>query len=454
MGRALITRREWLAASALFTSLGVLSQSGDALALGRIPPVGKLALSLPWPVAAIDPHDLFDPAAALFGHALFDQLFAVEASGDPYPTLAAEAPLLEGANAVVRLREGLVTAKGRRLDARDALFSLQRARRGAALAWWGDLPAPALHPKNPLALVFATTDGLRLARTLSSPVFALVPRGFDPTRPDGTGAMAAETSAAHLVLRRNPNAARGASFLEEVTVEQAPDLLASLRSFEGNLTDVGWLGSGLHAPRPGAAPFDLGSAAWIILQTGAEAGPWAAPGVAQRLLDGLEPGRLQRFGLGPLPTPTGTAEWGGKPCDLLVGEGSAYLEELARTLSSLLSRAGHAVNAKTLPAGEISRRRAAGAYSLLLGVVRPFAPTGVSTLVALGAASDTSSALELVHRPPRLATFAPRVLARTLKLGVLGELRVTGAHARGVYLAKNPTGDGWDLGASYRVSPG
>jgi peptide/nickel transport system substrate-binding protein len=166
-------------------------------------------------------------------------------------------------------------------------FSLERARRGGALAWWGDLPAPTPVPKDPMALAFATTDGLELARTLSSPLFALVPRGFDPRSPDGTGAMFAEVRGPRLLLRRNPNAARGASFLEEIAVDQAPDLLASPRSFEGNLTDIGWLSSGLHVPRPGSADFDLGRIAWIVLQSGAEAGPWGAPGVAQRLLDGL-----------------------------------------------------------------------------------------------------------------------------------------------------------------------
>ena len=199
-------------------------------------------------------------------------------------------------------------------------------------------------------------------------------------------------------------------------------------------------------------PFDLGSVAFIVLQTGAEAGAWGAPGVAQRLLDGIEPGRLERFGLGPLPAPTGNAEWGGKSCDLLVSEGSAYLEDLARTLSSLLSRGGPVVTPKTLPGPELAKRRTTGAYSLSLGIVRPFAPTGIATLVALAAASDSASALELVRRPPQLTSFAPRILARTLKLGVVGELRVTGAHAPNVYLAKNPTGAGWDSGGSYRIS--
>jgi peptide/nickel transport system substrate-binding protein len=462
-----LTRRGWLVGAASSLALGALAWKRDLLALGRIPQSGKLAVALPWPVGSIDPHDQFDPAAALFGACLFDQLFSLEASGEPYPTLAADAPATQGARTIVRLREGLVTAKGRKLDARDLSFSLERARRGGALAWWGDLPTPSLVPKDPLALAFATTDGLRVARTLSSPFFALVPRGFEPKTPDGTGAMAAETSGARLVLRRNPNAARGASFLDEVTVEQTPDLLASLRSFEGNLTDIGWLGSGLHATRPGSAPFDFGSVAWIVLQTGAEAGTWGAPGVAQRLLDGLDPGRMQRFGLGPLPPPTSPgAEWGGKPCELLVLEGSAYLEELARTLSSILSRPSHEVTVKTVPAPELARRRTAGAFSLLLGIVRPLggalgggpqaAPsntTGAATLVSLTAAADPASGLEVMRRPPKLTSFAPRLVTRTLKLGVLGELRVTGAHAPDVHLARHPTGEGWDFGSSYRASP-
>jgi peptide/nickel transport system substrate-binding protein len=266
--------------------------------------------------------------------------------------------------------------------------------------------------------------------------------------------MAAETSGTRLVLRRNPSAARGASFLDEVTIDQAPDLLASLRSFEGNVTDVGWLSSGLHAPRPGSAPFDLGSVAWIVLQTGSEAGPWGAPGIAQRLLDGLDPGRLQRFGLGPLPPPTSAAaEWGGKPCELLVVEGSAYLEELARTLSSMLSRPSHEVTVKTVPAPELGRRRASGAFSLLLGIVRPLGASAAASLVSLAAAADPASGVEVMRRPPRLASFAPRVVTRTLKLGVLGDLRVTGAHAPDVHLARSPSGDGWDLASSYRAPP-
>jgi peptide/nickel transport system substrate-binding protein len=50
-----------------------------------------------------------------------------------------------------------------------------------------------------------------------------------------------------------------------------------------------------------------------------------------------------------------------------------------------------------------------------------------------------------------MATFDPRLVTRTLTLGVLGELRVVGAHAPDLYLARNQIGEGWDLGGSYRL---
>jgi peptide/nickel transport system substrate-binding protein len=422
-----------------------------AAALGRIPVEGRITMALPWPLDRIDPHDATDPGAALFGHALFDELYAMDAAGDPFPTLAADAPIIEASRTVIRLREGLMTARGERLEARDALFSLQRARKSAAAAWWGDLPVPALHPKDRLALVFATPDATRIARTLSSPCFALVPRGFDPGRPDGTGAMFAEPGSSRLVLRRNPRAARGPSFLDEIMIDQAADLSSSLRSFEGKLTDLGWLGSGLHGPRPGAQSFDMGSVAWIVLQTGAEAGPWSGPGVAQRLLDGMAPERFQRFGLGTMPTPSGSAEWGGRPCELLVREGSAFMGELGRTVSFLLSQPGHEVTLRAAPAAEMAHRRAAGTFSLMLGIVRPFSAAALGSHIALAAAADAKNALELMRRPPRLGHFEPRLVTRTLTLGVLGELRVMGAHAPDVHLARNQAMEGWDLGATYRA---
>jgi peptide/nickel transport system substrate-binding protein len=422
-------------------------------ALGRIPTSGRVRFALPWPLERLDPHDLFDPIAALFAHAICDTVFALDASGDPYPTLAAEAPLAEGGKTIVRLRQGLVSARGRPIVGRDLLFSIQRAQKGRAL--FGDLPPPTLHAKDPLAIVFATPDTTRIARAFTSPLLALVPRSFAPEHPDGTGAMRADFAATRLTLARNPRAARGPSFLDEIVVDQARDLSASLRALEGDAADLGWLGASLHTRRADAVAFDAGAMGWIVLLGGTEAGAWGAPGAIQRLVDDLPAERFQHLGLGlpARPGPPGTqAQWGGNPCDLFFEQGAAHLEEVARTLTSLISRPGHEVTPKPLASAELVRRRASRSFSLLMTVVRPLGPPGPATLVALTAAVDEAAAVDAVKSPPRLTSFAPNLLARTLRLGVLGELRVTGAHAPDVHIARNA--EGWDLASTYRALPG
>lgn len=87
----------------------------------------------------------------------------------------------------------------------------------------------------------------------------------------------------------------------------------------------------------------------------------------------------------------------------------------------------------------------------MLHVVRPLGPTGLATLAALTTAVDPRAALDIVRRPPRLSSFEPRSLTRTLRLGVIGELRIAGAHSVEVRLAKAASGEGWDLGASHRL---
>jgi len=442
-------RRDLLLGMAATLASGWLG--APAFALGRIPVGGRLAISLPWPLASIDPADLCDPTAALFAHAIADPVYALDAANEPYPALALDYPQLAGQTTKVKLRPGLVSARGKALDARDLVFTLERARRMGGAPRLLDLPTPTVDRHDPLVANFATTDREQVVRALALPTTALVPRGFSPTQPDGTGAMRAEPGTDRLVLVRNPNAARGASFLDDVVVQRAPDLSASLRAFEANSTDVGWLGAGLHAPRPQAVPFDFGKAGWIVLQTGSEAGAWGAPGVAQRLVEALPSERLQHLGLGPLPVPRGEAVWGGPPGPLLYEEGSAQLAEIARTLASILSRPGHELLPEPLSRAELQRKRQSGTFLAMLHVVRPLGPSGLASLVALTAAVDSRAALDVVRRPPRLSSFEPRSLTRMLRLGVVGELRVTGAHAAELRLARAASGDGWDLGASHRL---
>jgi peptide/nickel transport system substrate-binding protein len=442
------SRRTWLAAAFGATASMALGIEEEAFAMGRTPVGGKLSLRVPWSLASMDPHDLRDPAAALFSHAVFDPLYAVDASNNPYASLATAMPQREGAGTVVRLREGLRTARGTALDARDVIFSIDRARARGGAALWTDLPKPAAHPGERLAITFGAADPFKLARALASPLFALVPRGFSASSPDGTGAFKAEIKGGKLTLTRNANAARGAAFLESVEVESAPDLKASLRQFEAERDDVGWLGMGLFGGRKNAVKFDCGVLAWIVLVTGSDAGAAGGAGAAQKLVNALPAERLGHLGLGALPAASGSAAWTGPKTELVVDESAPHLVEIANTLAPILSNPGHEVTALAVSRAEVAKRR--GKAALLLDIVRPLGPGSTSTLLALASADDPARAADLVRHPPKTVPASARGAAALLKVGVIGEVRASGGAAPDVSLVKNAVHDGWDLGASYR----
>lgn len=441
------SRRAWLAGTAGAIASIALG-APEARALGRTPVGGKLAFRVPWSLASIDPHDLRDPAAALFAHAIFDPLFAVDATGAPYPTLATTLPQREGAGTVVRLREGLRTARGTALDARDVIFSIDRARARGGAAPWTDLPKPAAHPGERLAVVFGAADPIKLAKALASPLFALVPRSFSATSPDGTGAFRADLKGGKLSLARSANAARGGSFLDAIEVESAADLKASLRQFEAERDDLGWLGMGLFGGRKGAVKFDCGALAWVVLVTGTDAGSGGGIGAAQRLASALPAERLGHLGLGALPAATGSAAWTGPKTDLVVDEDATHLVEIATTLAPILSNPGHEVTAAPLPRAEVAKRR--GKAALMLDVVRPLGPGPLGTLLALASAEGAARAAEIARRPPKSPATSARALSASLQVGVVGEVRASGGVVPDVTLAKNTVSDGWDLGASFR----
>ena len=446
-----LSRRAWLAAALGTAAAAALGERG-AEAMGRTPVGGKLRLRVPWSLASMDPHELRDPAAALFGHAVFDPLFTVDGSNVPYPSLATAMPSREGVGTVVRLRDGLRTARQKALDAKDVIFSVERAKARGGAALWAELPKPAAHPSEKLAVVFGSADPTKLARALASPLFALVPRGFSASLPDGTGPFKASISGSKLSLTRNALAARGASFLDSVEVESAADLKASLRQFEAETDDVGWLGTGLFGGRKGAAKFDCGVLAWVVLVTGTDAGSAGGIGAAQRLVNALPAERLGHLGLGTLPAATGSPLWTGPKTDLVVDETAPHLVEIANTLAPILSSPGHEVTATPVARAEAAKRR--GKAALMLDVVRPLGPGALHALVSLASAEDASRAADLVKHPPKSPASTARGHGASLKVGVLGEVRASGGVVPDVVLAKSAFYDGWDLGASYRKKGG
>ncbi|WP_394823686.1 ABC transporter substrate-binding protein [Pendulispora albinea] len=440
-----IGRRTMMAGAG--ASLAMLG-GGRLFARGRLPTGGRLALRVPWPVSTVDPHRVDDVAAAIFGEALFDTLYARDEAGNIVPSLAEGDPEPDKDGLRVRVRAGIVSAYGKPIDAREVVNSLRRARSNSGGGWLADSPFPTRIDQ--LTVRFATKDPLKLTQTLSSPLVAIVPLSFTPERPDGTGPFRAERRGDTLALLRNPRAARGPALLDEIIVRAAPDLAGSLRAFESGADDIGWLGSGLHEPRPGAKSFDLGPVAWAILRSGREGAAWDTPGLTQRIADGIPHSRLSYLGLGAAWSPEREEGWGGPASELLVREDAPWLVELARAVSATLSRPGHDLTVRPISAAELATRRAQRSFALAVDVTRPVAPGALGALVGLAAADRPASAVDIVRHPPRLGNVSPRTLTRTMRVGILGEVRIFGSRVADLALASSTRGPGWDLGLATR----
>jgi peptide/nickel transport system substrate-binding protein len=438
-----VRRRQLLAGLASAAALAALPRAARASA--RTPYGGRLVLHAPWPLAAMDPHRSDDATAAFFGSAVFDTLYARDADGAIVASLADGDPFLEGASLRVVLRPDLRFASGARLDARAAAASIARARARDAGAWLAEVPAPKVDRG---ALLFALRDARKLVRALASPMVAMVPPRFAPDRPDGTGPFRAELGAAGLLLTRSATAASGPAFLDAVEVRRATDLATSLRAFESGADDVGWLGSFLHEPRAGARSFDAGAVGWAVLRTGRDLGAADAPGTAQSLADGVPHAALASLVVGP-PWEQSGSGWTGPPVELVVRDDSPWLVELARALAAALSSPGHEVRAAPAPAADFASRRTSRGYALMLDVARTAGPGPLGALVGLATADDPTAAAALVRHPPR-AELPVRTLTRTMRLGVVGEMRLQGGRAPDVVLPPSPAG-GVSWGDAFRA---
>lgn len=409
---------------------------------------GRVALRLPWPIGPIDPHRIDDPLAAVFGEALFDTLYAQTSDGQIVPALAETEPEPDGANLRVKLRSGLRTAKERPFGTKDAAASLARARASGGRGWLADIPAPR---DDGRALVFSTKDASRLMRALASPIVAMVPSGFNPESPDGTGPFRHGVRDGALLLTRNRLAARGPAFLDEITARAAPNVSASLLAFEGGSDDIGWFERGLHSVRAGSSRFDFGAVGWAVLFTGRDANDWDGPGIAQSIADGIPYSRVANLHLGAAWPETSVQGWGGPPVTLIVRDDAPWLVDVANAIAATITRPSHEVTVKPVPAAELASRRASRMFGLALDVVRNVAPGSVGAMVALASADNQTRAQEIMQHPPKLGDVAARTLTRTLRAGVIGEVRVVGGRVNDLVLVPSGTGFGFDLGASFRL---
>ena len=432
-----MTRAGRLSRRAFLTGVTASAVAG---ALSRVPYGGRAVFKIPWPLGTLDPHDLYDPTAMLFATAVADPLYGVDASGRAYPALAAALPEPAAGGMRVRLREGLRTASGAVLKRDDVIWSLRRARRLGARGLLGAYGEAKPDPSAQAALLIPDADAA-VALALASPLASILSRRSTPTAPDGTGAFRAVLSRGRLELRRNLHAARGPALLEAIDVESVPDIAAGLRAFEAGDSDIGWLGAGLHRPRPDAAALSGPSVALVVLRTGLDAGTWAAPGIAQQLADAVPADAVVQLGVFKRPNATESTRWGGPPSELFVSSDCPQLSEVASVVASRLSQPGHLLTVRKLPRPTLDELRHSRRFALLLDMVSRARTSELVDPFVLLAAADP----RLASRPPRLTDSDVRKVTRTLTLGVVGDLVIKGAHARDL-------SGGWDLGGLWRKS--
>ena len=427
--QASLSRRALLATSAY---------SAASFALGRTPYGGRLRLAVPWPIASLDPAALGDGFAALFASAAFEPVYGLDGSGNPYPALAETLPTKLDAGSKVTLRPGLKTAAGRALGGADVVATLARARSRGAIGLLGEIENPSVDAKDPLAVVFPHSAPDAVARVLSSPLLALVPRNFSPLAPDGCGAFKVELSRGRALFTRNPNAARGASFLDAIEVASANDLAELLRGFEANQTDIGWFGTGLYRAVKDAVAFETPRYAFAVLMAGKAVGAWGAPGTLQALLDAVPAQQLAHLGVRGLPArANGSATWSGPATTIAVLANAPQLLAIARALVGTLSAPGHELTVVEKTSEELLGLQSSRQFGLLLDAVR--APTAAARDLEL--ALRTAASPEAAKRAPHTATQSPRELGRQLQLGVIGDLSMWGAR-RATFVGV----EAWQLG--------
>jgi peptide/nickel transport system substrate-binding protein len=413
--------------------------------MGRLPRGGKLAFRLPLATGAIDPHDLFDPLAAVVGRAIADTLYDRDAKGRYFAALADGMPKSDGGETVVRLRPGLRTANGTAIGAREVVASIRRSK--AIATGVIDLDA-ATDRTDPLLLRFGSTNASDVTRILASPLTAIMPP-FLATAPDGTGAFRAFPSGRELRLERNPRACRGAAFLDEVRVRAAADLSESLTAFDSGSDDLGWLGTGLHGGRPGTRRFAFGIVGWVVLCTGNHAGTFGTPGSAQQLANAVPVERLA-LGLGARADLKAGSNWLGDPSPLHFPDDTPHLAAVARAVATQLSTPGHELTATGVARAAFRRMRASGDYTLAVDFVRDPDIGPSSALIAMATADRPSLGRDMARHPPKIGSGQHlHHLTTTLRVGILGSLAVHGGVV-GVQLVPARGDRGFELGSCFR----
>lgn len=439
--RAGASRREVLGALGAGFGIAGLALASSARALGRIPYGGEVQSSLPWDLSAVDPHDLNDPLAAFLAPLLFEPLFATDAHGVVYPTLASAQPSQEGDVTRVSLRP-LHWANGKVVTAKQVAWSLERSRQRGAKALLAG--AGQFQASSDTVVSVTGISPEQLSRALASPLTALLSQQATAKDTLGLGPFRGQLTGERAVLTRNPYATRGQPFLERISLRRAPSLGDALRDFEAHENNLGWFGRGLHEPRPDSRLVDSGHAGWVVLHAGQQSGRWARPGAVASLVSTIPQPSLERFGLLPSASLRPSEPYSGGPCTLLVRRDAPYLVELATTLAAILGGHSALVTVLTVSPQELTQLKRTRQFGFLLDQVRVLGPSPEQHQLSLLTEAG------LPYKPPRLppgttSANVPTLLGPSLSLAVVGVLHLIWATLPQLDLAGGNLASAWQV---------
>lgn len=176
---------------------------------------------------------------------LYDPLVWMDADGTPQLVLAKEVtPNADGTEWTITIQPGVTTHSGKPFTSADVLFSFQRILDnkfpGAFLLGPIDMKSSAAVDDTTLKVRFSKPFGV-LRDNLSFPYFYMVPRGFDPAKPDGTGPFKHQsfTPGVESTFVRNDNYWQsGLPHLDSIVTQNITDESSQVSAFQSGQVDI------------------------------------------------------------------------------------------------------------------------------------------------------------------------------------------------------------------------
>jgi peptide/nickel transport system substrate-binding protein len=164
---------------------------------------------------------------------LYNQLIGLDDQGVPALELASEiSSNVQGTEWTIRLRDGITFHNGKDLEAEDVLYTLQQTvnpkapQPGALVIERLDLGAAKILDKLTLRIPTHQPFAILQEALATGPFFFVVPVGFDPTHPVGTGPFRYEsfTPGVQSVFTKNPDYWQsGLPYVDKVVINDFSD---------------------------------------------------------------------------------------------------------------------------------------------------------------------------------------------------------------------------------------